>query len=123
MLTMSFVPTGLVFMLLRDPGTEVPGYFHGVPPGRRTGTFRGSLNVAGRIVRAHFVRKMGQPHMRPVRDATRIARHFSAGDLWDTLTTSPIGTAEQFSEISLVALEHAFSICVLHVSRPSGTRR
>ena len=34
MLTMSFVPTGLVFMLLRDPGTEVPGYFHGVPTGR-----------------------------------------------------------------------------------------
>lgn len=25
---------GLVLFLLYDPGTEVPGYYHGVPPGR-----------------------------------------------------------------------------------------
>jgi hypothetical protein len=50
-----------------------------VPEGRRTGTFRGSLNVPDRVYRAYLVREMGQPHMRPVRDATRIARHFSAG--------------------------------------------
>ena len=33
----SFVPTGLLPNLMPNPGTEVPGYFHGVPTGRRVG--------------------------------------------------------------------------------------
>jgi hypothetical protein len=31
----SFVPTGLVLNLTPDPGTEVPGYFHLIPTGRK----------------------------------------------------------------------------------------
>ena len=34
--SISSVPTGLVPLLLRIPGTEVPGYIQGVPPGRNT---------------------------------------------------------------------------------------
>ena len=33
--TLSIVPMGLVLNVMHDPGTEVPGYFHFVPPGRK----------------------------------------------------------------------------------------
>ena len=35
MFSLSIVPTGLVLNLMHDPGTKVPGYFPGVPTGRK----------------------------------------------------------------------------------------
>src|ERR1019366_6082915 len=35
MFSISIVPTGLTLNLMHNPGTEVPGYFHFVPPGRK----------------------------------------------------------------------------------------
>ena len=35
MLCISIVPTGLVLNLTHNPGTKVPGYFRGVPTGRK----------------------------------------------------------------------------------------
>ena len=59
MFSISFVPTGLVLSLMHNPGTEVPGYSHLVPTGRKMaklqtwgsrpglscGTLSGSLNL------------------------------------------------------------------------------
>ena len=33
--SISVVPTGLILILMHNPGTEVPGYFPGVPTGRK----------------------------------------------------------------------------------------
>jgi len=53
MFPVSAVPTGLVLNLMRNPGTEVPGYFHRIPTGRKIG------DGYVRPVRKRKLRKVG----------------------------------------------------------------
>jgi len=57
------------------------------------------------------------PEMRPVRDARRMARHFSTGGLSSVSAASPVGTAEISPAALLVVFDPLFLI-----SRPYGTR-
>ena len=81
----SAVPMGLLHVLSPNPGTEVPGYCHGVPPGRITLVAPGIVAFGTRCFlgyRQSRVRDASRRSLsaeRPVRDAMRIALHFSAG--------------------------------------------
>ena len=71
MSSISVVPTGLVFSRTPDPGTEVPGYFHFVPPGLKTAKLkRRMLNSLAHIISGKLTRLRARFHCRWQKEKT-----------------------------------------------------